>query len=712
MGRGGAGERVGSLRARRRARAREQPAARPARALAAVGSVERGAPRLSPRLRHAAHARAPRHAGCSHCAASIRRVVLRGRFAYAVVSHRAFNDQQAELQTLDTEHLAHAPRGAGPRRPERRPAHRRLRPARPPARVAPCCACATTSPPRSCSRDPTGPPCSTRGSPPRSARRRCTGGRVIWRHGAALRSSPALPGQPLPAGARAAGTLVEAGRRRAPRDGRRRDRRAAGTASRPPARPAASTASSSACSARSRSSSGRRTSASSTCAPRRRSPAPPPRRASPQQRDRQRVGHARPAPPRRVRRRAEIVALAAGMPERRLACGDLRDLRYVDGVVRWRDQRDGRARRGGGCLIARTGDHQRRPAALASTIGGRKRWQMVRRPASMQGPSPTTRSVRAHGRRRPGHRRALRARRAPRMAPTRCCACAAAASRQPRVADRARAGGRVRRCPRRRGRDRRSASSTAWARRPTRSTSSRTRPSPAPISASTTSTSGAGASRCALASSRDLRRWRKFADLDAGGGGMGTLRALPGGGFLLAYEAQRPTQPNGKVATNVRLRWYRDAAALLGGRATEERTLPRRLSPSNEGTPNFRAVTWRGSLSRSRGPAGLSLARPRAEAAGRPPGPGDARRRQVVGVQGGRASTARCRSMGFHGNHGARRQFRFPAGGKLWRIYEAQEQRERHRVVARVPLRRRRAPAQAPADPHAAAGRGRSRTRR
>ena len=30
-------------------------------------------------------------------------------------------------------------------------------------------------------------------------------------------------------------------------------------------------------------------------------------------------------------------------------------------------------------------------------------------------------------------------------------------------------------------------------------------------------------------------------------------------------------------------------------------------------------------------------------------------------------------AMGFHGNHGARRQFHFPAGGKLWRIYEAQE---------------------------------------
>ena len=50
---------------------------------------------------------------------------------------------------------------------------------------------------------------------------------------------------------------------------------------------------------------------------------------------------------------------------------------------------------------------------------------------------------------------------------------------------------------------------------------------------------GRGRFALRLASSRDLRRWSKIADLDAGGGSMGTLRALPGGGFLLAYEAQR-----------------------------------------------------------------------------------------------------------------------------------------------------------------------------
>jgi hypothetical protein len=41
-------------------------------------------------------------ASCSHCGSAIRRVALRGRLAYAVVSQRTFNDQEAELLTLDT----------------------------------------------------------------------------------------------------------------------------------------------------------------------------------------------------------------------------------------------------------------------------------------------------------------------------------------------------------------------------------------------------------------------------------------------------------------------------------------------------------------------------------------------------------------------------------------------------------------------------------
>jgi hypothetical protein len=183
---------------------------------------------------------------------------------------------------------------------------------------------------------------------------------------------------------------------------------------------------------------------------------------------------------------------------------------------------------------------------------------------------------------------------------------------------------------------------------------------------------GRGRFALRLASSRDLRRWSKIADVDAGGGAMGALRALPGGGFLLAYEAQGPTQTNGRVATNVRLRYYRDGATLLSGRATEQRTLPRRLSPTNEGTPNFRGVAWRGSLARSRILLGLHWLDHG------PTLPVD--RQGQATLDGGRWSVTRqagvdraLSQLGFHGNHGARRQFAFPAGGKLWRIYEAQE---------------------------------------
>ena len=102
-----------------------------------------------------------------------------------------------------------------------------------------------------------------------------------------------------------------------------------------------------------------------------------------------------------------------------------------------------------------------------------------------------------------------------------------------------------------------------------------------------------------LASSRRPAGWCKIADLDADGGGMGTLRALSDGGFLLAYEAQRD-------AAQRQDRHERQAAPLprrggaAGGRATAERTLPRRLSSTNEGTPNFRGVAWHGSLASSR----------------------------------------------------------------------------------------------------------------
>lgn len=187
---------------------------------------------------------------------------------------------------------------------------------------------------------------------------------------------------------------------------------------------------------------------------------------------------------------------------------------------------------------------------------------------------------------------------------------------------------------------------------------------------------GAGRFALRLAASKDLRSWRKIADLDATGGGMGTLRALPGGAFLLAYEAQVPGASGGTVDSNVRLRYYRDPAALLSGAATEERTLPHRLSTSNEGTPDFRSISWRESLAKSVITLGFhyldhgSPGSPRRLAVDR-----EARGTLAANTWSAAADRGADRALtrlGFDGNHGARRQFADPGAHRLWRIYEAQ----------------------------------------
>jgi hypothetical protein len=186
---------------------------------------------------------------------------------------------------------------------------------------------------------------------------------------------------------------------------------------------------------------------------------------------------------------------------------------------------------------------------------------------------------------------------------------------------------------------------------------------------------GAGRFALRLAASKDLRTWKKIADLDAAGGGMGTLRALPGGGFLLAYETQAPTSPDGKVDSSVRLRYYRDPAALLSGAPTDERTLPRLLSETNEGTPDFRAIAWHGSLSNSVITLGFHYLEHGASTGHRKlPVDREARGTlaanrwsAVADIEVDRALTR----LGFQGNHGGRRQFAAP-GGHAWRIYEAQ----------------------------------------
>ena len=599
-------------------------------------------------------------------------------------------------------HVAHAPRGAGPRRPERRPAHRRHRPASRCRTGAPCCACATTSRPRSCSRAPTGPTCARRGPGDRDRPAAVAGGRVDL----APRRRPAV---------RARARSPTAAR------GRRRRRRAAGLApataasSRRPTpstsggwycvratgRSAGSTASSSACSARSPSSSGRpivrvvdlRT--ATTIAG--------PAASDAQARSSPGVGafgHARPAPPRapaRARRRSS---------RSRRACPSAGSRAATCATCATSTASSAGATSATGALVT-----ARAALTPAAPVAAAARRLAARRPAeepmaegdssaSMQGPSSTTRTVTGTSRRRaPVDRVEPRAQpeddtdeilRAPRRRGGRPPAS---------VARRARAGGRVRpalaaavgiglsrrRQPRRiRRRARRH-------RQPGRA---RLLPRRLPHQPR---------ARAVRAAPRVVARpaaWRKIADLDAGGGAMGTLRALPGGGFLLAYEAQRPTQPNGKVATNVRLRLYRDgerAAARPRDRGADAAAAPEPVERGDAELPRRHVARQPREVP---GPARLSLARPRAEAAGRSPGAGHARRGQVVGVEGTRASTARCRG-------GVSRQPRRPPPVSLPARRQAVADlrgagaRERHRLLAGVPLRRRRAQAQAPGDPHA-----------
>jgi hypothetical protein len=185
---------------------------------------------------------------------------------------------------------------------------------------------------------------------------------------------------------------------------------------------------------------------------------------------------------------------------------------------------------------------------------------------------------------------------------------------------------------------------------------------------------GQGRFALRLATSPDLTTWRKIADLDATRGGMGTLRALPDGGFLLAYEAQRQAAADTTVDSNVRLRYYRDAASLASGVATEQKTLPHRLSTTNEGTPNLRTVVWRGSLSSSLIRLGFHYLDHGSRNHRTLPvdrqarGTLDAGRWSVVAE---RRIDRAMSQMGFHGNHGGRRDF--TVGGRTWRIYEAQQ---------------------------------------
>ncbi len=276
---------------------------------------------------------------CSHCASSIRRVVLRGRFAYAVVSYRAFNDQQAELLTLDTNtwRTRRATLDLGDQGDDLRTDVSDLL-ALPRGRAVMlvrndfAAAIVLTGPDGAAVLDEglasaLGPPA-------------VRGGRVVWRHGASLRSSPARPANRCPrAPAIGVPSRPGAGGRLATADAvtsggwyclqaTGRTGRVDGTVVRLLGSLAVV----------------QRAADVRVVDLRTATTVAGPAAADPRARNSPTVG---PSGTLVLRRPgvcagdAEIVALAAGEPERRLACGDLRDLRYVDGIVRWRNQATG-----------------------------------------------------------------------------------------------------------------------------------------------------------------------------------------------------------------------------------------------------------------------------------------------------------------------------------------------------------------------------------
>ncbi|HEY4993511.1 MAG TPA: hypothetical protein VII33_15665 [Nakamurella sp.] len=97
-----------------------------------------------------------------------------------------------------------------------------------------------------------------------------------------------------------------------------------------------------------------------------------------------------------------------------------------------------------------------------------------------------------------------------------------------------------------------------------------------------------------LAASDDLLTWTFVRTLDAEAT-QPTIAALPTGGFVTAVEHNDQRGSGGRL----RLRHYRDLAALRSGTFDRERTQPRILSRCNEGTPNVRSISLRPDIDHS-----------------------------------------------------------------------------------------------------------------
>jgi hypothetical protein len=107
-----------------------------------------------------------------------------------------------------------------------------------------------------------------------------------------------------------------------------------------------------------------------------------------------------------------------------------------------------------------------------------------------------------------------------------------------------------------------------------------------------------------VATSDDLLQWSHAATLDSDAA-QPTIAALPGGGYVVAYELGRPAllspsrevdqllapaapvQRLGRATVRLRFRRYPSREALLAGRHDREFTAPLTLSPTAEGTPSI-----------------------------------------------------------------------------------------------------------------------------
>ncbi len=173
--------------------------------------------------------------------------------------------------------------------------------------------------------------------------------------------------------------------------------------------------------------------------------------------------------------------------------------------------------------------------------------------------------------------------------------------------------------------------------------------------------------RISLGYSADLIHWTRLEVIDPTGASMPTLRTIAGSsGFLLAYE--KLTAHDSNV---VRIRFYPTLSALLAGRFTAQRDLPRLFSPYNNGTPTILWAQWHGSLYRSVIELGFHYeSAPKGSRGPDREALGILRRFRSWTARTDPVADAALDHQGLGGSHGDWRQFVFD--GLRWRVYEGQ----------------------------------------